>query len=114
MRLDRMKEQAIAQRKGSTGRTILQVIWFIICFTVAYYAVDWLVANRYISYRLLYRGGVPEYVPQWALQVFLMLLVVTAMQIFLFIGSWAENVGIECASTKTQVANLPEKWRIMP
>jgi ABC-type sugar transport system permease subunit len=87
MRLDRAREYEIAQRKGSTLRTIVQTIWLFISFVLAYYVSQWLFAERIITYHFIYsQFSVPSAVPPWAIQGALMLLIVIVMQLFILIG----------------------------
>lgn len=86
MRLDKVREQEVAKRQGNTGRTILQLIWFAITFIMAYFIVEWLLAERYISFSRLYGGGIPRVIPEWLLQGGLMLIVVIVIQFFFLMG----------------------------
>lgn len=86
MRLDKVHEQEVAQRKGNTGRTILQLIWLTINFAAAYFVVEWLLAEKYISLNRLYNGGIPRTVPEWVLQGALMFIGVIIIQFFFIMG----------------------------
>jgi hypothetical protein len=87
MRLDRIREYELAKRKGSTLRTIVQTIWLLISFVVAYYISEWLFAEKVISYNFFYTQlSIPRAVPQWAILGALILLIVIVMQFFVLMG----------------------------
>lgn len=87
MRLDRVREHDMAKRKGSTLRTIVQTIWLLISFVVAYYVSQWLFAENLVSYNFFYtQFAIPRSVPQWAILGALMLILVIVMQLFILIG----------------------------
>jgi vacuolar-type H+-ATPase subunit I/STV1 len=91
MRLEQKKDEELARRKGSTGRTIIQFIWLIISFAIAYFAVDYAIDAGYISYNMFYNVGIPREVPPIVIMLVLMLAIVVAMQLIMFIGYMIAN-----------------------
>jgi hypothetical protein len=86
MRLDKKREEEIAQRKGMTGRTIIASIWLLISIVLSYFLLSYLIAQDYLSLNIFYQWGVPRAVPSWVFLILLILIVVGIMQFFLFIG----------------------------
>jgi ABC-type sugar transport system permease subunit len=86
MRLDQLREDKIAKRKGNTGRTLIMLVWLGMAFVVAYFATNWLFANRLVTPSMFYDLGLSQAVPELAIQGFLMFLIVIVIQTFLFIG----------------------------
>ncbi len=86
MRLEKKHEEELEKRKGLAGKTIIQVIWLIISFIIAYFLVQYLINNNYLSYSMIYGVGIPREVPEVVILLTLMLFIVVAMQFFLFIG----------------------------
>lgn len=91
MRLERKREQELEKRKGATCKTIIQFIWLLISFVIAYFAVDLIISAGYVSYEMIYRGGLPRVIPPVVIKVVLMFVIVIAMQFFLFIGFMVVN-----------------------
>jgi TRAP-type C4-dicarboxylate transport system permease small subunit len=87
MRLEKKNEEMLAKRKGLTGRTIIQTIWLAISFVAAYFFINYLIDQDYISYDQIYNGfSLPRSVPEWAILVGLMLIIVFIMQFILIFG----------------------------
>lgn len=87
MRLDMQREHEKARRKGSAFRTILATIWLAICFAIAYFISEWLITTGVMDYGFFYnRLFVPRWVPEWGVRVGFMIVMVTIMQFFVFIG----------------------------
>jgi uncharacterized membrane protein len=86
MRLERKREEEVAKRKGMTGKTIIQFIWLLISFVIAYFVVKFIFDAGYISYNMFYGVGIPRSIPPIVIMIVLMFVVVVAMQFFLFIG----------------------------
>ena len=86
MRLEKKREEELARRKGMTGKTIIQFIWLLISFGIAYFVVKALFDQRVLSYNMIYGVGVPRTVPGWAIMLVFMFVIVVAMQFFIFIG----------------------------
>lgn len=86
MRLERQQEEVLRNRKGLTGKTIVQTIWLAISFAVAYFLINYILTQEYLSYDMLYQAGIPRTVPEWVILGVLMIFVVSILQFFLFMG----------------------------
>lgn len=87
MRLEKKREAEKAQRKGMTGRTIVQIVWFLISAALAYMAIDWLFASGQLTYEFFYNTlFVPRTIPHAAILGALVLIAVFIMQFFLVLG----------------------------
>lgn len=87
MRLDKKREEELARRKGSTRKTMIQMVWLLITAVAAYFLTTYLFAQGILTYDMLYNGlGLPRTVPEWALLAGTVLLIVIVMQIFLMFG----------------------------
>lgn len=86
MRLEKKREEELAQRKGMTGRTIIASIWLLISIVAGYFLVTYLIDQDYLSLSIFYSWGVPRAIPEWVFLVALILVVVAIMQFFLFFG----------------------------
>ena len=86
MRLDKKREEEIAQRKGMTGRTIIASIWLLISIALGYVLVNYLIAQKFLNLNIFYQWGIPRVVPSWVFLAVLVLLVVAIMQFFLLFG----------------------------
>ncbi len=91
MQLDKHRRQELARRRGSTWRTILQLVWLGLNFVAAYFVVEWVYAQGYLTPAMLYRAGVPASVPGWVIQGALMLVLVLVMQFFVVLGFLIAN-----------------------
>jgi hypothetical protein len=91
MRLDQKREEELATRRGTTGKTIIQFIWLLISFAAAYFVIDLIINAGYLSYNMIYGVGIPRSIPPIAIKGVLMLVVVVFMQFFLFIGFMFAN-----------------------
>jgi hypothetical protein len=86
MRLEKKHEEELEKRRGLAGRTIIQFIWLLISFAIAYFLVKALFNGGYINHRMVYDVGISRKVPEIAIEIVFMFIVVVAMQFFLFIG----------------------------
>ena len=86
MRLEKKHEEELDKRRGLASRTLIQIIWLIISFTIAFFLVDYLFGQDYISFNMVYQAGIPRIVPEWAITLVLMIFVVAIMQFLLFMG----------------------------
>ncbi len=91
MRLDKIREREMAQRRGSAGRTFIQLIWLGISFVIAYFVSEWLFTSGIFTPQMAYAGGVPRFFPEWVIQGVIMLLMVIVMQFFLLLGFMIAN-----------------------
>lgn len=87
MRIEKKREQELAQREGLTKRTLIQVVWLLISGVIAYFIVQALFAGGYININFFYQElSVPPEVPEIAIRGGLVLLIVFVMQFFLIFG----------------------------
>ncbi|HEX6386373.1 MAG TPA: hypothetical protein VF177_17005 [Anaerolineae bacterium] len=87
MRLEKKRDEELAERKGMTGKTIIQIVWLLISFVIAYFLSVYLFEQEVITYNMLYTQlAIPRDVPREALLGGLMLLIVMVMQMFLILG----------------------------
>lgn len=89
MRLERKKDEEIAQRQGMTKKTLIQIVWLVISGIVAYFLINFLLESEEInfSYNTLYTQlFIPRAVPEWALLAGMIIVFVLVMQIFLVLG----------------------------
>jgi hypothetical protein len=87
MRLEKKNEEMLARRKGLTGRTIVQVIWLLISFAVAYFVANYLIDEGVITYQQIYRElGLPGTIPEAVILFGIMFIIVFVMQFFLIFG----------------------------
>lgn len=89
MRLEKKHDEMLAKRKGLTGRTLIQGIWLLISFAVAYFLANYLIDEGVLSYQQFYNQlSLPRTVPEEAILFGIMFLIVFVMQfvmIFSFI-----------------------------
>ena len=87
MRLEKKEQEELAERKGLTGKTLIQAVWLLISFAIAYFLINFLEDEGTFSYSQLYDAlSIPREIPQWALQGAMMLIVVIIMQFVIFIA----------------------------
>jgi hypothetical protein len=87
MRLEKKDQEVLAARKGLTLRTIIQVIWLLLSFAIAYVLLNVLEDQGIFSYPQLRRTlTLSSDVPDWAILVALMLIIVIIMQFILFLA----------------------------
>lgn len=97
MRLERKREEELARRKGNTGRTIIQFVWLLISFVLAYFLATYLfnseviteeaMVNTLLDLAALVGLSVSAAdIPGWLVLGLVMLVIVFFMQLFLFIG----------------------------
>lgn len=86
MLLDKKRKAELAKRKGSTGKTLIQTLWFFISIGVAFGLVWWLNSSGTFPLRTLYSAGIPRAVPEWAVMVGFIIVIAIVMQIFLLLG----------------------------
>lgn len=95
MRLEKKEQEELAERKGLAIKTIVQIIWLVISFGIAYYLLNALESEGIFSYGQIYRTlSLPTTVPKWAVQGGVMLIFVIIMQFILFLAfAWASPEG---------------------
>ena len=87
MRIEKKREQELAEREGLTRRTIIQLVWLLISGVFAYFVVQALFDAGVVTMEFFYRDlAVPQSVPEIAIRGALILLIVFIMQFFLIFG----------------------------
>jgi hypothetical protein len=90
MRLEKKQDAEIAERKGMTTQTIVQIVWFIISGGISYWLITFMLASEEIplSYAMFYSafGISRSAVPEGVILAVLVLLLVMFFQIFLWLG----------------------------
>ncbi|MEZ4593557.1 MAG: hypothetical protein R3D55_20800 [Chloroflexota bacterium] len=87
MRLEKKNEEKIAQRKGLTGKTILQVIYLLVTGGLAYLFVNYLFGQGILTAGLFYNQLlIPRSVPEIGLKLIVVFGLVIVMQIFFSLG----------------------------
>jgi hypothetical protein len=86
MRLEKKRQEELKKRAGLTGRTIAMVIWLILSFGIAYFLVEYLFAESYLTEKMFYVDlSVPSSVPEMGLKFMAMFLIVVVMQIIFYV-----------------------------
>jgi hypothetical protein len=92
MRIDKVKEMEAQKRKGSTGRTLVQVVWLLIAIGISYAFTEFLFAQEHLTKAMLYnRLLIPANVPLWAVKAGLIFIMVIAIQFAVFLGYVVAN-----------------------
>lgn len=87
MRLEKKHEEELSQRKGLTGKTIVQVIWLLITGALAYLFTNYLFSQGLVSANLFYNQlFIPRSVPVLGLKLIMVFGMVIIMQIVFSIG----------------------------
>lgn len=91
MRLEKKNEAELARRQGQARRTIIQLIWLLISFGIAYVVATRVIfapTDGLLTYREVYRWLQlsSSSLPQWVILGAVMLLLVFVMQFLFFIG----------------------------
>jgi len=87
MRLEKKQDEVIAQRKGLTGKTIIQVIWLLATGALAYFFTNYLFNEGLVSANTFYNQLlIPRSVSVIWLKLLMVLGIVIIMQIVLSIG----------------------------
>lgn len=87
MRLEKKHEEKLAQRKGLTGKTIIQVVWLLFTGTLAYFFVNYLFSEGILTTGLFYNQlFIPRSIPEIGLKLIAVFGFVIVMQIVFSIG----------------------------
>ncbi len=89
MRIQQKQDAEIAKRKGSTTRTIIQVVWLGLNSVVAYFLITYMLNSDEVnfSYNRIYQVLlIPTSVPTWVLLTGMIIVFVLVMQVFLSFG----------------------------
>ena len=86
MHLEKKREQEIAARRGSSTRTVIQLAWLALSIAIAYFVIEYLVAEEIISYgRLRSQLQLPR-LSDGVLRAGMIAILVFISQFLLFIG----------------------------
>ena len=91
MRLEKMREAEVARRKGSARKTLIQFVWLIFSFIVAYFVCTLVVfntGNGLLTYDQVYQAlqMSRSTVKEWMILGAFMFVIVFFMQVFMLIG----------------------------
>jgi hypothetical protein len=87
MRIDKIQEMEAQKRKGSTGRTLIQVAWLAFAIGISYAFTEFLFAQEYLTKAMLYnRLLIPGNVPLWVVKGALIFIMVVVIQFVVFLG----------------------------
>lgn len=88
MRIEKQQEADLAARKGSTGKTIIQSLFLLISFVLAYFIASYMFDNGILNYGSLKTAFsfVPFNLPSWVFLGGVMLIIVVIIQFFVSIG----------------------------
>lgn len=87
MRLEKKNDEKLAQRKGLTGKTIIQVIWLLFTGTLAYFFTNYLFSEGVITANMFYNQlYIPRSVPELGLKLIMVFGLVIVMQIVFSFG----------------------------
>ncbi|HFQ93767.1 MAG TPA: hypothetical protein ENK32_07140 [Anaerolineae bacterium] len=87
MRIEKKKDEELAQRKGLTKRTIAQVIWLGLSFVLGYFLAKYLFDSGVLTPSLFYvQLFIPRSVPEWGLLAMTTIAIVIVLQVMFGIG----------------------------
>jgi len=88
MRIEKQKDAELAERKGLTGKTIIQFFSWLISAVIAYFIATYMFNNGILSYNGLRTtfSFIPFNIPNWAFLVGTMFIIIVIIQFFLSIG----------------------------
>ena len=87
MRIEKKKEEELAERKGLTKRTIAQFIWLGLSFVLGYFLAKYLFDSGILTPSLFYvQLFIPRAVPEWGLLAMTTIAIVIVLQIIFAIG----------------------------
>ena len=87
MRLERKHDAELEQRRGLAIKTIIALIWFGLCFTAAYFLVNWQFDSDILTTGAIYnRLRIPTTVGEDFIRIGLMVLIVFLMNFFVLVG----------------------------
>lgn len=87
MRIDRVREVEIRKRKGSSVRTIIQIVWLGLSAVVAYFLSSYIFNNTELTISFLRTSFLlPPRVPDWAIHLAFGIAIVLVLQFIYAIG----------------------------
>jgi hypothetical protein len=95
MRLEKQREDEVAKRKGTTGKTILGVIWLSLCFAAAYFFVNWLFETGELTATFFWNQlFIPRLVSEDWLKILASFIILVVMNFFILLGfGFSSRVG---------------------
>jgi H+/Cl- antiporter ClcA len=90
MKLEKIKDQEIAQRQGQTRRTLIQLGWLVISAAIGYVLAEYVIFadGGLLTYGQVYTwlSISPNDVPTWVILAAVVAIIVFIMQFFLLLG----------------------------
>ena len=88
MRLEKQQDAVLAERKGLTGRTIIQFFSLLISFVIAYFVAMYMFENGILNVGSLRAAFsfIPFYLEDWVFLAGTMFVIVVIIQFFIAIG----------------------------
>lgn len=90
MKLEKVKDQELRQRKGQARRTVIQLVWLAISAAIGYVLAEYVVfaEDGLLTYGQVYRwlSISPNDLPSWVILAAVVAIVVFIMQFFLLMG----------------------------
>ncbi len=87
MRIEKKKDEELAERKGLTKRTIAQIIWLGLSFVLGYFLAKYLFDSGILTPSLFYvQLFIPRSVPEWGLVLMTAVAIVIVLQVMFAIG----------------------------
>ncbi len=87
MRIDRVKEEELKKRKGSSIRMIIQLIWLGMSFVIAYFFSSYLFNNTELTLDFLRISfSIPVQIPDWGIHAAFVFVLVLVMQFIFALG----------------------------
>jgi energy-coupling factor transporter transmembrane protein EcfT len=81
MRIDMKREAEVNQRKGLTWRTVLSLIWFVLCLIFAFFFTGWLIKDGILDKGLIYGTlSLPTELSMEIVRLAAMLILVVGLQ----------------------------------
>ena len=83
MRIDMKREAEMNQRKGMTWRTIVAIMWFVVCLVLAYFLTGWLIDSGIVDRGLVYGTfSLPAELDMQIVRAMAIILMVVVLQFF--------------------------------
>ena len=88
MRIEKQKDAELAERKGLTGKTIIQFFSWLISAVIAYFIATYLFDSNILNYSRLRAtfSFIPFYIKDWIFLAGTMFIIVVIIQFFVSIG----------------------------
>jgi hypothetical protein len=87
MRIDRIREAELKQRKGSSIRMIIQLVWLGISGVIAYFLSSYIINNTDLTLAFFRNNFfIPPTIPDWVIHAAFVVILVFLMQAIFFVG----------------------------